>query len=713
MSTTEIGSNAIGHRIAQLRDRAGLKQAELARQVTWSPAVLSRVEAGERELATSELADLLAAIGTPEAAALAEIVTRHWRHLPAPPLDHPDQDLLWAADEVAAQLTVQAGAPEIRPAFLKRLDEYLAEIGRASELIRRREHNVAFVGPIGIGKSTAICRATGLEIASPDAKPVPVLETGGGGITLCEVSLKVGRQEYGVIVTPRTAEEIRADVADFADQLRRRAAGAEGAEGFDDGDDVQRAVPREIERAIRTMSGLRPTRNKGVDGKRVVFDPGVDLAAQLPSARDLTVEILSRMNLPRRDRRDIWFDPTSAMEPLQWLQHTFEQINNGRHPEFSLPAHIDLIVPELMDAGDLTVNITDTRGIDQPIARADLEEHLLDSHTVSILCSAFNDAPSQSVQHLLSRAREIGNPQIDSHAAVLVLARSGEAVAVKDEAGIRAESDEEGYELKSEQVSTALSPHALDQLPVEFFNSFTDDQHRLKSFLVQRVESTRDGFREQLRQILANAEQLLANVERQQVIEVQREASRSVQAWLDSHVTPPTVAEHVHDTLMAEIRLAHASTLNAAVRREGEWYLLSYSHQLGFGARRLAVDALRDWRTQFEGICDNLLMTHADASELLEQARRLMDQAYDELLKKMQVAGGALYKAELQHAQMLWMELGSEWGQGPGYKDRVARRQGSWFAETHQAKVEQEILEVLNREWHTVRERVSAIFDSE
>jgi hypothetical protein len=85
--------------------------------------------------------------------------------------------------------------------------------------------------------------------------------------------------------------------------------------------------------------------------------------------------------------------------------------------------------------------------------------------------------------------------------------------------------------------------------------------------------------------------------------------------------------------------------------------LLSYSHQLGFGARRLAVESLRDWKIQFEGICNNLLKTHADASELLEQALRLMDQAYEELLKKMQVAGGALYREELQRAQVLWMEL--------------------------------------------------------
>jgi transcriptional regulator with XRE-family HTH domain len=709
MTESAIDQGAVGRRIASLRDKAGLKQSELAKQVTMSPAVLSRVEAGDREPSEEELQALLAAIGTAEAAALADILTRRWNYIPAPDLDHPDQDLLWAAERVAAQLSTHAEADDIRPAFKKRLDEYMAEIRRDADLLLRREHNVAFVGAIGIGKSTAICKGTGLDVATADGKTHPVLETGGGGITLCEVGLRIGPQ-YGVIVTPRTTEEIRADVSDFADQLLRRAKGVAVP---DDGDDVQRAVPREIERAIRNMSDLRQSRTKDPDGKRITLDPARQLAAELGSSRELVVEILSRMELPRRDRREAWSTAASTSGSLEWMKETFEAINNGRHPDFSLPARVDLIVPRMMDTRDLTVNIIDTRGIDQLIARADLEEHLLDSHTVSILCSGFNDAPEQSVQHLLERAREIGNPQVESHAAVLVLARPGEALAVKDEAGIRAESDEDGYELKGEQISTALSPFGLGDLPTEFFNSMMDDPQRLTSFLLERVSSTRDRFRTHLRDVISSAEVLLENVEQQQVLDVQREASRQVEAWIESHVTLPAIAGHVHDTLMGEIRSAHASTLNAAVRREGEWYSLSYSHQLGFGARRVAVAALRDWRTEFGGICNNLLLTHPEASELLGQAVRLMDQAYEDLLKKMQVAGAALYRTELQRAQVLWMELGDEWGRGPGYKERVARRQDIWFGEDDQTKIEHDILNVLSREWQAVRDRISAIFDTD
>ena len=184
------------------------------------------------------------------------------------------------------------------------------------------------------------------------------------------------------------------------------------------------------------------------------------------------------------------------------MKSTFEQINNGRHPEFSLPRRIDLIVPHLLEIDDLDVSIIDTRGIDQPSARADLEALLEDPHTVSILCSGFNDAPSQSVQHLLQRARDISNSQIDSNAGVLVLARPDEALAVKGETGARAETNEEGYELKGEQVSKALFPYRLAESPILFFNAFEDEPERLRSFLRDRVTHTRDEFRSQLGSVL-------------------------------------------------------------------------------------------------------------------------------------------------------------------------------------------------------------------
>ena len=128
--TYEVGGAQLGHRLAQLRERTGMKQAELARKITWSQAVLSRIEAGERTISDDELTTLLEAIGTEEAADLAMILDRDWQCLPRPPLDHPDQNLLWRAEQTIAALEAAGTVAGTPKAFQTRLDEYVKEILR-------------------------------------------------------------------------------------------------------------------------------------------------------------------------------------------------------------------------------------------------------------------------------------------------------------------------------------------------------------------------------------------------------------------------------------------------------------------------------------------------------------------------------------------------------------------------------------------------------
>jgi transcriptional regulator with XRE-family HTH domain len=699
----ERGGVQLGHRLVQLRERTGMKQAELARKITWSPAVLSRIEAGDRSISDEELATLLDAIGTGEAADLSEILQRDWQYLPTPPLDHPDQHLLWRAEQVTSELQAVGAIPGTPPAFRTRLDEYVKEIRRLADMLLRREHQVAFIGQIGIGKSTAICRATNLEVTGSQGRTVPVLETGGGGITLCEVHLGVG-PGHGIIVEPRTHDDIRSDVEDFVDQLMHP-----GLSGTDE--DGSPTVPREIERAIRNMAGLTQKRTKGADGKMLRSDPAKDLAAQFPARRDLVVEVLTRMSLHRRDRRDEWHTPALAASPLEWMKNTFELINNGRHPEFSLPARIDLIVPELLEVADLDVSIIDTRGIDQPAARADLETLLEDSHTVSVLCSGFNDAPSDSIKHLLQRARDINNTQIDSNIGVLVLPRPEEALAMKDETGLQAETSEEGYELKEEQVHKALTAYRLSESPALFFNSLQDEPEGLRAFLRERVSQSRGQFQRQLADVLDRMKIMLENAEQEQAQAVQREAGKHLGSWIRQNLAPPPISEHVHDTLLTEIRRAHASTVNAAVRREGEWRSLSYTHQLGFGARKLAVATLQESVTGFTVLCQTLSDSMSEASELLTQAQQLMNTAYDELLRKIQLASATLYGSQLRQAPQFWLDNAAEWGKGPGYLDRVLAHNRDWFLDEERRDVEEHLAAVLDREWRAVLERVQAIFE--
>lgn len=260
-TTLEVNQQEIGHRLIQVREAAGIKQADLARRITWSPAVLSRVESGERQLSLEELNTILEAVGTPDALQLSKALSRDWQEIPRPPLDHPDQDLLWDAEQICGELVELRNHPEVRHAFERRLTEYIDDIKQTASQLLKREHEVAFIGSKGIGKSTAICKATGLELPSPDGGPqAPVLEAGGGGVTICDVHLCSGHG-YGLLIVPCGDDEIRAHVTDFAEYILQGKTGEFDEEARDD--DEARGISPEVERAVRNLAGLKVRRKKG------------------------------------------------------------------------------------------------------------------------------------------------------------------------------------------------------------------------------------------------------------------------------------------------------------------------------------------------------------------------------------------------------------------------------------------------------------------
>ncbi len=68
----------IGNYLGRLRNQAGITQNELAQKLPFGPAVLSRVESGERAASTEELNSVLEAIGTEEAIQVREKIDREW-----------------------------------------------------------------------------------------------------------------------------------------------------------------------------------------------------------------------------------------------------------------------------------------------------------------------------------------------------------------------------------------------------------------------------------------------------------------------------------------------------------------------------------------------------------------------------------------------------------------------------------------------------------
>src|ERR1043166_1338603 len=155
------------------------------------------------------------------------------------------------------------------------------------------------------------------------------LQTGGGRQTLCEVHVRNGG-EFSIAVDPCTADEVQHYVTEFCDDLlsefnseKKSSAG--------------RGVSAEADRAIRNMTGLTVKRTKAPDGKVVRDDSALDLVKAFSKREDLIVQVLTRLELPRRNRTSISFPRDSAQSGLDWVSKTFAEINYGRHPEFSIP----------------------------------------------------------------------------------------------------------------------------------------------------------------------------------------------------------------------------------------------------------------------------------------------------------------------------------------------------------------------------------------
>ncbi|MGY3585732.1 transcriptional regulator with XRE-family HTH domain [Bradyrhizobium sp. USDA 4341] len=686
---------AIGSHLATLRERADIRQHELAKRLGWSTAMMSRVEAGDRSLDEDELASIAAAIGTDDVRTFIDRLSRQWSVLEEPAFGEPDFELVWEAEVAAQAVRKLTSKPDIKPFFEKRLLRYEEELKTSALNLLDRRYRVAMAGSIAAGKSTATCRAEGLEVPNPKGLPSPVLEAGRGGVTLCEVHVRRG-PGYGILIEPCTDEEVRQHVSDFARGLIEG-----GGDKAGDGD-VPSGVSREIDRALRNMAKLpRQHFPRQPDGSR---RPSIDharvLAEKSGDPRSFTVEVLDLMQLHKRDRRDMWHRPDEEKHPLVWLQNTYRQINNGLNPEFSLPKRIEVVVPHAPLGDDAySVTLIDTQGIDDVAGRADLEQHFDDPHTIVVLCTRFDEAPSIHVRNLLERARDAGVRSLDRQAAVLVLPRPDEAIQMT-ESGVPVETVQDGYNLKADQIRLKLSWLDLTDRSLIFFNSAEEDPEILRAFLRNRVADLRESHRQLLREIIAGANALLDNFQREQADEALRQASRPLAVWLTHNLKlSETPASHIQDSLIDSTKTAHPATIRASVARTGSWHRLSYGHHLSYGARKMAAQLVEPKLNGFREIASNVLQQDelAQGHHFVRQSIRAMEDGFDALVRKVQLVGQGVYSDDLATDADFWQTCARE--SGDGYRDRVNRRNADWFEADVGKSADERVLSLVSEEW--------------
>src|SRR5262249_25597685 len=147
---------------------------------------------------------------------LLKYLQQPWRHLPRPDFLHPDRAVLAIAEQTLDALEHFIARDDVPVVLRAHLEMHRQSLLQASTYLGRLDHSVAFVGDVGIGKSTALCCLTDLICsgASGAKHERTVLEIGQGGTTSCEVRISRGLR-YGLRIEPYSDQDVYRFVRDW------------------------------------------------------------------------------------------------------------------------------------------------------------------------------------------------------------------------------------------------------------------------------------------------------------------------------------------------------------------------------------------------------------------------------------------------------------------------------------------------------------------
>lgn len=685
-------TSLVGADLARLRDavRPQLKQSQVAEALGVDTSRISRIETGQLVPDESEVARIAEAIGTPEALEYAGFAKDSWKQIEKPSFWHPSRQELSRAECLLAKLDEFFHGPLTTDAAKAQANLHRDSLASAVSFLSDTSHSISFVGETSVGKSTAICGITGLLLPPDPKAPASlskrvVLETGAGKVTLCEVHLRTeGKNSFGLVVSPHSQEEVFRCVSDFCAALADDFRGQDATPGAEN---ERRGVPEEMNKALRNMAGLGRLTIAGPDGKPAYIYQDTELAkACNGNHSELTAEVLKKMRLDQRTTTEFRFESTDLVAGLRRLQDLFARVNKGLLPDVSLPRRIDMVVPiHLLGDQPFSIRVIDTRGIADTAIRPDIRCYLDDPRTLTVLCSRFGNAPDNSLKLLMENLVSTGAEKVLAERVVLlILARTQEVMEMMDDEGNRAETAEEGYRMKGEHVGRDLNKVCgARNLPTHFLDVLSDDKHTIVEQLAGAITRMRNLHVKRIGEIGQAINELIQRHGEVQSKEAQEKVRKRLRIFIGQHLVLPAPHQRIHDSLVSAYRTTHPRTDWASTTRKGAWTLDAY-HWLGIGT---VVDAQKRSQPQFAGL-DELLgnmlgdLELEPAKDYLNELRRTVPTWRERFLNEATVSGREIFRAELFVDETVWSDCVKFWGQGGGYRDRVARRLQEW-CETH------------------------------
>ena len=674
----------IGNVLAKARDEARMTQKQVAEKLGVHQSRISRLEASEGEHTAADYVAYLDALGTDRALYLKSAIQVSWRHLSEPSLDHPALSILMDIEAALERLNAFKQGDTVPHVLVGQADMLFRRLSEFGQYLLGLDHEIVYVGETGVGKTTVACRQTGLvtnPLVASDLKTM-MLDTGGGRTTLGDTFVREG-DRFAINVNPLPDEEVYRLVAELCRGIQEKRTDDGTANTTTSRSTTDFKPPEEVERAIRIMAGLpRPTRRKSVDAEP---DPAAVLAAASTSLEEFTAEVASRLTLWRRTRRSVEFEGADQIAGRQWLRDTFTAINNGRHPDFSLPSRIAITVPfSLVMETPYNVTLVDTRGVDGSAIRPDIVAHLKNRRAVTVLCAKWGSAPDPSLQDVMKHVAETEvDPSLLNRATILVLARAGDALSMRHDSGDGAADVGDGYEIKQGHVEDALRRIGLNGVNCTIYDSASDKPNELTNFLMHKIETLRQVQVSNAKATIAAVKQMLENVVESHALATLELVNNDLRIFAERHHVLKESRRPIQSRLLNAVRNRHARSVWASARRAGDFWNFDVYQHLGDGA---AADARRRCEPALAGlreIIENRLADPAFASAhgFLGQLLNNVEAWEADFVKAARHYSVTIFKPALAGANEMWSDCEDKYGRGLKYKEEVVATLEDWFEE--------------------------------
>jgi transcriptional regulator with XRE-family HTH domain len=673
------------------REDAKMSQTGLASVLAISASIVSRLEGAE--FADPKMAErYLRAVNTPLSAQVIAYYGQRWRFIEQPSFTHPQREDIWAAELALQLLDEFENSAQFDAILQDPLSKLRNRIINETEFIRHSEHGIAFIGDIGVGKTTALSFVTNLILEGKGDKPESVFPTGSGRTTVCEVAIKIA-PAYGISVESLAEEAIRELVSDLVIGLKTGKSG----------------LPSELERVIRNMADLRRTTVRSKVGleKPKPIDALRDMVDATEDVDQIITEVLTRMKLETRTEAQMILSE-SAEGSIDWLASNIAKINYGQHPSFSVPQRITVLLPlQALRETPYLLSVIDTKGVEGTTQRSDLKAQIDDARTVVVLCSKFADAPGPTPMSIMREMIDSGADALEAERiCLLVLPREDEALKIVDDFGGNPATADEGYAVRESQIDQQFATEGLPSIPVNFYNVGTDDPAHVWGWLTSMIDRVRSNKVLRIQRFVGAAHDLVNNSDVAKSRQARIEIARAIENVAERFNELPDVVRPAHANLVAEAKKAHQSSIAASVNRRGKWDNFNVPHILGVGVRADANLRTRDRFVRIDEQIESLKSTFGhllDIHQLLESLQDDVKEWKQEFLTKAALTGRVSYSPYLEGATELWQACQERYGNGSGYRIDISDIFQTHFEEDENAlRARDRVNAALEKGWRDI-----------